>query len=56
LGYRHKEESRVKISAASIGEKNPMFGKAKPAGAGSPCQHIEVTDLEKDTKTIYSSM
>jgi hypothetical protein len=33
-----------------------MFGKAKPAGAGSPCQHIEVTDLEKDTKTIYSSM
>jgi hypothetical protein len=56
LGYRHKEESRVKISAASIGEKNPMFGKPRPAGAGSPSQHIQVTDLEKDTSTIYNSM
>ena len=45
LGFKHSEETRAKQSAAHKGEKNPMFRKARPIGAGSPSQRIEVQDL-----------
>ncbi len=38
------------------GENHPNFGKPKPAGAGSPSQQIEVTDLEEKTSTTYISI
>ena len=38
------------------GENHPMYGKARPAGAGSPSQQIEVTDLEEKTTTTYNSI
>ena len=27
LGFQHSEETRKKMSAAQLGENNPMFGK-----------------------------
>jgi hypothetical protein len=67
LGFRQSEESRAKMSAAAkkidhpgrfkTGENNPMFGKARSAGAGKPSQAIEVTDISKgNTKTTFGSI
>jgi len=48
-GGNHTEGTKTKISDA-------MKGKAKPEGAGSPSQQIEVTDITNDTTTSYDSM
>jgi len=37
-GKTHSDETKTKISDALTGEKNPMHGKPKPEGAGSPSQ------------------
>jgi hypothetical protein len=55
-GRKHSDESRKKISDAHQGENNPMFGKPKPLGAGSPAKVIEVFDLKENTKTYYNSI
>jgi hypothetical protein len=41
------------LSAANTGEKNPMFGKGRSAGAGSPSQKIEVFDIERNERTVF---
>src|SRR6267143_6430883 len=38
------------------GENHPKFGKARPAGAGSPSQQISVFDKKKNETTIYDSI
>jgi len=48
LGSLTNEETRAKISASKKGNSN---GQNQPNSL-----KIQVTDLEKDTKTIYSSM
>ena len=55
-GTKHSEETRAKIALSLIGEKNPMFGKARPDGAGSPSVSIMVTDLNTNSSTNYDSM
>jgi len=44
------------MSDAKKGEKNPMHGKPKPEGAGSPSQQIEVFDKENNQTTTYDSI
>jgi hypothetical protein len=56
LGYKHLEETKLKISAARIGEKNPMFGKPKPIGSGKLAKAIKVFDKETNETTYYSSI
>ncbi len=48
LGKTRSEETRAKMSASKMGNSN---GKNHPNSL-----KIEVTDLEKDTSTIYNSM
>jgi DNA invertase Pin-like site-specific DNA recombinase len=48
LGSLTNEETRAKMSASKKGNSN---GQNQPNSL-----KIQVTDLEKDTKTIYSSM
>lgn len=36
FGYRHTPEARQKISKSHAGEKNPMFGSTRTAGAFKP--------------------
>jgi len=38
------------------GENNPMYGKPKPSGAGTPSQAIEVTDIKNNITTYYNSI
>ena len=52
----HSEETRVKQSLANKGENNPMYMKARPIGAGSPSQRIEVQDLLTNSITEYDSI
>jgi NUMOD3 motif/NUMOD1 domain len=56
FGTKHSEEARQKMSESHKGENNPMYGKPRPVGAGSPSVQIEVFDLETRMKTIYPSM
>ena len=56
LGFKHSEESRAKMSSSRAGENNPMFGKPRPEGSGSPSQKIEVVDIKNNIKTRYESM
>ncbi len=44
------------MSAALKGEKNPMFGKAKPERSGRQSKKIEVLDLKPNQKKIYDSI
>jgi hypothetical protein len=55
-GHTHSDESRQIMSDAKIGENNPMYGKPKVVGSGSPSQQIEVLDLKENTTTIYDSI
>ena len=52
----HSEETRAKQAAANKGENNPRYGKARPIGAGSPSQRIEVLDLLTNSRTEYDSI
>jgi hypothetical protein len=66
LGFKHSPETLKKISDAQkgennsmfnrTGEKNPMFDKSRPEGAGRASQKIEVVDLQEKTTTTYNSM
>jgi group I intron endonuclease len=69
IGKKHSQETRDKISAALLGriisnetrakilgEKNPMFGKARPEGSGSPSKKISVCDLLNNETIIYESI
>jgi hypothetical protein len=38
------------------GDKNPMYGKPRPDGSGSPSQKIEVIDIKNNITTIYDSI
>jgi group I intron endonuclease len=53
IGKILSEETKAKLSAAKTGEKNPRYGKARPAGAGSPRQNIEVLDTETNERTVF---
>ena len=66
LGHKYSDESKIIMSDAKKGEKNPMFGKTgenhpmynKPRaeGAGKPSQAIEVTDNKNNQTTTYESI
>ena len=56
LGKSHTEETKAKMREANLGENNPMFGKARPEGAGSPSLAIEVTDVKTNETTTYDSL
>ena len=56
FGKNHSDESKKIMSDAKKGEKNPMHGKPKPEGAGSPSQQIEVFDKENNQTTTYDSI
>ena len=47
--------ARVLVLAARR-EKNPMYNKSRPEGAGAPSQAIEVTDIKNDITTSYDSI
>jgi len=38
LGHKHYDESKIIMSDAKKGEKNPMYNKQKPEGSGNPSQ------------------
>jgi hypothetical protein len=44
------------MSEARKGKNNPMFGRARSEGAGSPPQKIEVFDKETNKTTIFESI
>jgi len=56
FGKKHSAETLLKLSAAKKGENNPMFGKSRPVGAGSPSQQISVLDTETNLTTTYDSI
>nr|QID02720.1 hypothetical protein [Orbilia oligospora]QID02784.1 GIY endonuclease [Orbilia oligospora] len=56
LGFKHSEETITILSAIKKGDKNPMFGKKKPEGAGKPKQKIVVFDKDNNQTTIYDSI
>lgn len=53
LGKTHTLETRTKIGEAVGGKNHPMYGKPRAIGAGKPSQTILVTDLVKNTETLY---
>jgi len=55
-GTTLSDKTKTKISDAMKGEKNPMYNKSRPEGAGSPSQQIEVTDIKNNTITCYNSI
>jgi group I intron endonuclease len=54
-GRTHSDEKKILMSEAKKGEKNPMYNKRKPEGAGKgrPSQVIEVTDI-KNTSVSFA--
>lgn len=44
------------MSSAKLGDKNPIFGKPRAVGAGSPSKKMEVIDIQNNITTIYDSM
>jgi len=64
-GWERSEEMKAKMSASQMGRKKSLESRAKMSaskmGNSNAKNHpnslkIEVTDLEKDTSTIYNSM
>ena len=49
LGYKHTEQTKAAVSAASL-------GKARPEGSGRPSQRIEVFNLLTSERTEYDSI
>jgi excinuclease UvrABC nuclease subunit len=61
FGFIVTEETRKKMSVSQkaidrSGKNHPMFGKARPEGAGSISQKISVFDLIKNERTEYNSI
>jgi hypothetical protein len=58
LGYKHNDETKAKMSASKIGNKNATGGKGRKRaeGAGSADVPIQVFDKETGMETIYPSM
>jgi len=56
LGKNHSKETKIKMSAARKGEKNPMFGKPKPVGSGNLAKAIEVLDKKTNEISHYNSI
>jgi hypothetical protein len=54
-GRLHTEESKKIMSVAKKGDKNPMFGKGRPKGAGKAAK-IEVFDIDTGVTTLYESI
>ena len=52
FGQNHTEETKIIMSDAKKGEKNPMFDKPRPEGSGRPSQVIEVTDITNNTRLV----
>lgn len=60
-GKKHSEETRAKISSSQktvnrLGEKNPMFGKARSEGSGRPSQRISVLNVINNNTSVYDSI
>ena len=61
FGFIVTEETRKKMSVSQkaidrSGKNHPMYGKARPEGAGSIPQRISVFDLIKNERTEYNSI
>jgi group I intron endonuclease len=56
IGLKHSDETKQIMSDAKKGENNPMYGKPKVVGSGSPSQQIEVTDIKNNQTTTYDSI
>ena len=61
FGKKHSEETRAKMSSLKVGELHPMFGKSITQETKSKISAvkgtaIKVTDLEKNTSEIFSSI
>jgi hypothetical protein len=56
LGFKHSEETVAILSAIKKGNKNPMYGKIRPEGAGKPSQKIVVLDKDNNKTTTYDSI
>jgi hypothetical protein len=56
LGKTHSKETKIKMSAARKGEKNPMFGKPKPVGTGNLAKAIKVLDKKTNETNHYKSI
>jgi len=62
LGFKHSEETKIKISEARIGHKHSEETLAKlrarvnrPSGSGKPSQKVEVFDKETNLTTTFDS-
>lgn len=56
LGKTHLKETKIKMSAAHVGEKNSMFGKPKPIGSGNLAKAIKVLDKVTNETTYFNSI
>jgi len=58
IGRKHSDKTKTIMSDAKKGEKNPMYGKPKPVGAGTGkvAQKIEVIDKNSNEITVYNSI
>lgn len=56
LGFKHSAETLAKLSAANTGKNHPMFGKARPEGAGKSSKRIEVLNILTNENTVYDSV
>jgi len=54
-GRTHSDSTKIIMSDAKKGEKNPNYDKPRTEGSGSPSQAIEVTDIKNNTTTSYDS-
>jgi group I intron endonuclease len=56
FGQTHSYATKSKMSDSKKGSKNPMFGKPKVVGSGSPSQKISVLDKDNNQSTTYDSI
>nr|YP_009574352.1 hypothetical protein [Arthrobotrys musiformis]QBM31467.1 hypothetical protein [Arthrobotrys musiformis]QBM31620.1 hypothetical protein [Arthrobotrys musiformis] len=55
-GKIRTSEAITKFIAAKVGNKNPMYGKPRAAGAGRSFQKIDVIDVKNNRTTRYNSI
>jgi group I intron endonuclease len=51
-----QKKTKIKMSIARIGEKNPMFGVPKPIGSGNLAKAIKVLDKVTNETTYFNSI